>query len=247
MIEISKDTVKDTYDREHKAVTEHWIRNVPHVNGNWASHIYVKVRNSRGLQELAENCVAHFKRVSRQWKDLQNTTVGMKRLHSEMAQDASNPGTAVVMNDFSQEGFQHLSLSKCFYLRQHQIEPFQLELRRAVEGYKSFCIELLEDYEVLVNEAGTRTFISASIGGGEHHLKRLISKIDPVLIKYKADPYYPDPKFHVSIASIRGDFNNTNLDIKAQTSPEDEVDVLDIDVDTLECKIGNKLLRIKLS
>jgi Uncharacterised conserved protein len=54
----------------------------------------------------------------------------------------------------------HLSLSRPFALRAHQLQPFGTLLKSKLQGVaKPFCCEVASSYDVLVNDDRTRSFL----------------------------------------------------------------------------------------
>ncbi|KAG5191950.1 hypothetical protein JKP88DRAFT_347404 [Tribonema minus] len=95
----------------------------------------------------------------------------------------------------------HLSLSRPFALRAHQLEPFAARLRRAAAGARAFRCEVSGAYEVLVNDDRTRSFVCLKVVGGCAPILALIGRVNEALADFQQQTYYEDPKLHISVAS----------------------------------------------
>ncbi|KAG8743339.1 hypothetical protein FRC10_012218 [Ceratobasidium sp. 414] len=93
--------------------------------------------------------------------------------------------------DFEEEGSSqpskvsvHLSLSRPIPLRAHQRD------------------DLRKEFTVLTNDDKTRTFLCAEVGAGHKQLQELSQSLSSHLASLRQLPYYPQPRFHISIAWI---------------------------------------------
>ena len=68
----------------------------------------------------------------------------------------------------------------------------------------SFEQSIQSSYYILSNEESTRRFVSVTLHDHpiQQPLLNLIKGIDNVLIRFQKEPYYVDPKFHISILSM---------------------------------------------
>ena len=68
----------------------------------------------------------------------------------------------------------------------------------------SFDQSIQSSYHILSNEESTRHFVSVTLHDHpiQQPLLNLIKAIDNVLIRFQKEPYYVDPKFHISILSM---------------------------------------------
>ncbi|CAM9517087.1 unnamed protein product [Scytosiphon promiscuus] len=194
-----------------------WVRRFPHERGNWPTHVFVPVPNSKPFRRMAEASVTHFRRrLATAWRERHGSggrKRGKRRARDEQrfpndarASSARRDGPPeVVMNSMEPSGQQHLSLSKTAVLRAHQIAPFVEGLKEAVKSSRSFLASVVSGYDVLVNEDKSRSFVCLRVRGGREMILKLIAKVDPLMRKFKQAEYYEDPVLHVSVASVLGD------------------------------------------
>jgi len=129
----------------------------------------------------------------------------------------------------------HISLSRTFALREHQIEPFiEVLATNLKKQRKKFFVTLL-GFEWFTNDEKTRSFFSLSLDTGLEKTLSLISGVDEVLKQFGLPLYYKDPRPHVTIGWIANDvfplLNSVAGDIDSDL-------VLSLELDRIECKCG---------
>lgn len=118
----------------------------------------------------------------------------------------------------------------------------------------SFILGLEARFGLLVNDEGTRSFLTVGAGAGcDARLRRLVASVDEVVRRYRQPVYYPDPRFHVSVASLRGDAGAVWGEGKGDKEREEEEEegeegegAAAVVVEVVECRIGRKLFEIPL-
>lgn len=115
----------------------------------------------------------------------------------------------------------HISLTKSFFLQKQSIESFLQEVRTFMAStvHTPFCIQIpitsqvqkngekksyICDLEILSNDEQTRSFLTIPLEGtftDLSNIKSIVDMMNKVMIKYGLEPYYKDPKFHISISS----------------------------------------------
>uniref|UniRef100_A0A182K0F9 U6 snRNA phosphodiesterase n=1 Tax=Anopheles christyi TaxID=43041 RepID=A0A182K0F9_9DIPT len=107
--------------------------------------------------------------------------------------------------DFNLIDRMHLSLTKTFTIRHHNINPFVENLREQLAGRRRFRLEF-SGLQVYVNEERTRTFLGVRVAEESNGpLNKLVTSLDECLREYKLPLYYTDRAFHVSIMWCLGD------------------------------------------
>lgn len=98
----------------------------------------------------------------------------------------------------------HISLSRGFGLRIHQIEPFMAQLARAVGAVYRFTLILSRPF-VFPNDDGSRTFFALSVEDGCDSVLKLIQAVDSAVTAFHQPEYYKDPTPHASLCWCEGD------------------------------------------
>ncbi|CAM9356542.1 unnamed protein product, partial [Discosporangium mesarthrocarpum] len=153
---------------KEKRGNSRWKRSFPHERGNWPTYVYI-------ADPLILNLLTLYVFQVHNWQG--------KRTDRHLL--GGGP-VEVVVNDFESEGVQHLSLSKTFVLRAHQIQSFNKALAESVK----FTIVVTGDYDVLVNEDRTRSFLCLRTAGGSRQVQGLVDKVDQLLKRYNKPTYY---------------------------------------------------------
>ncbi|KAI9301662.1 hypothetical protein BJ944DRAFT_271154 [Cunninghamella echinulata] len=140
----------------------------------------------------------------------------------------------------------HISLSKCFLLKEHELDSFAKSIKSQLSHINSFSISFaqLTKFE---NENKTRFFLSAEIGYGYNEINKCVERIDQTAIKYKQPPYYKPPRFHLSFAwSLKSDPIEEALDNISKKQIEDLIYV-QYNIHTIYIKMGNRIVNIELN
>ncbi|KAF8208595.1 U6 snRNA phosphodiesterase Usb1 [Mycena galopus ATCC 62051] len=149
-------------------------RTTPHVDGQYATHVYASVPLDRGSTLFKLLC-----------KILESAKKMTPTLHDFWS---------------SSEPELHISLSRPIYLRAHQREPMKRAVKLiADKGPPPFTASFARITE-LVNDEGTRIFLALEIGAGHHELTALTTSLTPTLQAIRQQEFYPSPRFHASIA-----------------------------------------------
>jgi len=166
---------KGNDDREGKE--RKFVRTFEHVDGQWPSHVYVRFRSNRRLSKLMTRCVQHYR--------------------TSQKDSALSDGIAV-------ESDPHVSLSRPFSLRYHQIAPFIQQLACELKGIhkSSFTLPVYNEYTLLYNDSHTRQFVCVPIHDRTGDLGKLVAATDRTMKRFQKQCYYENPKFHVSVASF---------------------------------------------
>ncbi|RUS21339.1 SNF2 family N-terminal domain-containing protein [Endogone sp. FLAS-F59071] len=114
------------------------LRSTPHVLGNWATHVYVEISVNSDLRDLLTKIITTAQ-GSHSYND-ENSTI-----HPLFSDRAINDG-----DGFHSEGNLlpssiklHISLSRCIFLKEFQLNRFTELLRGALEGRKRYWLDLM--------------------------------------------------------------------------------------------------------
>ncbi|KAF5390669.1 hypothetical protein D9757_002740 [Collybiopsis confluens] len=159
--------------KDDPALHQGRIRSTPHVDGQWASHIYVPIRveSHSAIQKLLIDALETAQKL----------------------EPALHPFETGQSFDL------HVSLSKPIFLRAHQRQDLKQAVRTLAQKCRSFKLSLTT-FSILTNDEKTRTFLALDVGSGHHQLKSLSDDLSPFLSNLRQNEYYADPQFHVSIA-----------------------------------------------
>jgi len=198
-----------------------FIRQFDHVEGNWPSSVSLTLSDEVQIpSDYMSKIISHFV-----------DTYKAKLPHCTLDNLVIVPTERL-----------HVSLSKSFTLRHHQIDNFVNDLKDEICVLYPLRYSIKPEYYILLNETKTRLFLCLPI---DDHLQdnfpNLVQAVDKTLSKYKKEKYYTNPTFHMSIASavIRdpSDFDDSiNLGEYHQL---DLNEILFIDLNKLQCQIGD--------
>ncbi|KAG2010105.1 hypothetical protein CC2G_012951 [Coprinopsis cinerea AmutBmut pab1-1] len=168
------ESISGPIHKDDPALHQGRIRTTPHVEGQFAAHVYVSLslKGNPTLYKL-------LKEVLRDAKELVPT------LHELVAFDTG-------YSDL------HVSLSRPVFLRAHQREEFKRSVRNIAKEQSPFAISFAA-FSELTNDEKTRTFLVLEVGAGHHNLRTLASSLTSVMKSFRQKEYYESPRFHASI------------------------------------------------
>ncbi|CAK5270211.1 unnamed protein product [Mycena citricolor] len=216
-------------------------RSTPHIDGQYATHVYASVPLSRSSQL--------FDAISKITASAKARVPALNDFFS--APDGRRPEL-------------HISVTRPIFVRAHQREELKRAVKRIADGTRPFSASLACITE-LVNDERTRVFLALEIGAGHHELSELTASLNPVLQAIRQEVYYSEPRFHASIGwalldenpqspqaaseypTIRG-FPSTllaDLDTEHRLSLSAAA-VKSFDIDEICVKIGQDVCRFRL-
>ncbi|KAI6129681.1 hypothetical protein EDD16DRAFT_1149831 [Pisolithus croceorrhizus] len=179
------------------------IRSFPHVEGQYATYVYVPLILGPGeaLYDLVIDVVSKAKEeVGGLWgvgeaerEDLQGQR---QRREREDRHKNKNMGRSKRRNA---ELELHISLSRPIFLRAHQRDDFKRAVKRIAESVSPFSASF-STFSELTNDEHTRTFLSMEVGAGHIEFCHILKLLAPTLRSLRQKEFYADPKFHASIA-----------------------------------------------
>ncbi|KAL1752440.1 hypothetical protein FB107DRAFT_219936 [Schizophyllum commune] len=160
---------------DNPALHQGRIRSVPHVDGQWACHVYVPVtlKPRSALRDVLEDAIQSAK------------TANMSAFHTFW--DAETPRPEL-----------HISLSRPIFLRAHQREDLKRAVKRVARETQGFSTSFTS-FSVLTNDENTRAFLTVDVGAGHPELAAMTANLTPYLRSIRQQEYYSDPKYHASI------------------------------------------------
>jgi hypothetical protein len=187
-----------------------FVRAQPHVRGNWAGHVFVRIPISTARSTAVAGAPEEESDSS---SDEDSDTVSSW-------QSAVSESVAIFRNDLERAGYTgtlvqhehcHLSISRPFYLQVASIDSFVEKLtarlqfcpvttvRILASNNYNFCDKLSSN--ILVNDDQTRSFWTWPVVPNAA-LLQIVQSVNAVLQSYNQPVYYDPPHFHVSLASF---------------------------------------------
>ncbi|KAK6936458.1 U6 snRNA phosphodiesterase 1 [Dillenia turbinata] len=212
------------------------IRSFPHIEGNYALHVYIPVyippaprkEITQFLTKVAA-CVPGIHVVD---VDMPlNTPCG----------DLGKLEQVALGREF------HISLGRTVPIRIHQIDTIVAMLRQKLQSRKRYWIDFSK-WEVFVNDDLTRTFLSIEvIKGGLAEITKQINDVNEVYKLHNLPEFYKDPRPHISLAWALGDIRASfrrvvDEEMKKYVNAYGFVhkSVFTCRFGGIKCKIGNK-------
>ncbi|KAH8994116.1 hypothetical protein EDB86DRAFT_3064733 [Lactarius hatsudake] len=158
-------------------------RAIPHVEGQWAAHVYVSLVLRGALRGIVERAVSIA----------QQEVAGVRLLGG--ADSDPNPDSVAAVREL------HVSLTRPFFLRAHQKEEMKRAVRDAAKAHPPFTASFAA-FSDLTNDENTRTFLCMEVGAGHRELRALSDTLTPTLLSFHQKEYYEQPRFHASFAWV---------------------------------------------
>ncbi|XVE63826.1 hypothetical protein DITRI_Ditri07aG0051600 [Diplodiscus trichospermus] len=215
------------------------IRGFPHVEGNYALHVYIPVY----IPSISKKQMGLF---------LMRVASVVPGLH---VVDIDVPLNALCKEEHKLEQVAlgrefHISLGRTVPIRVHQIDSIVTMLRQKLQFQKRYWIDF-NKWEVFVNDDQTRSFISLEvITGGLAEITKQIEAVNEVYKLHNLPEFYKDPRPHISLAWALGDHSGSvKRVIDEETRSSSFGGSLQNRIFTskfggIECKIGSKTYKI---
>ncbi|KAG8390210.1 hypothetical protein BUALT_Bualt01G0060000 [Buddleja alternifolia] len=173
------------------------VRSFPHVDGNYALHVYIPVTVPlTPRKELA----LFLKRVATLVPELHVVDIDIPL--NSLIKDEQKFEQVVLGKVF------HVSLGRTVPIRVHQRDSVVAMLRQRLQAHRRYWIDF-KKWEVFVNDDCTRTFLSMEVtAGGLAEIKKQIESVNEVYKLHNLPEFYKDPRPHISIAWAVGDISN---------------------------------------
>ncbi|GAA5821142.1 hypothetical protein JCM11251_001982 [Rhodosporidiobolus azoricus] len=173
------------------------LRTVPHERGQWASHIYLELSPSPAFRKSISRAVDQAISASPEFTVhslLQPASISTSRLPTPTATQE----TSSILSEPSQDAL-HLSLSRPLILQSNQRADLRAGVAKAAKELKGFSARYAT-FGILENDEKTRRFLGIEIGAGYDDMRSLLRHIDAMLTSLRLPTYYPEPRFHTSLA-----------------------------------------------
>ncbi|KAL5724043.1 hypothetical protein ACHQM5_007356 [Ranunculus cassubicifolius] len=212
--------------------TETRVRSFPHVQGNYAVHVFIPVhlpptRRKELAQLLKRIMVAH--------PDLYVVDVDIPL--NMLCKDDQKFEQVALAREF------HISLGRTVPIRVHQIESITTMLRQRLQSQKQFWIDF-NKLQVFVNDDHTRTFLSLEVlSRGLAEITKQIQTVNEIYRLHNLPEFYKDPRPHISIAWGTGDTSQV-LERKVEEEMRRQKLNFACKFGGIECKIGSKVYKI---
>lgn len=192
------------------------VRSFPHVEGNFATSVYIPVQLTEELRAFTAAALQALRVHVPGLKATQEATQGSEGSCRTGAAAPSSvnvrPSRAVAHPPSASQRQtspapsvdHHVSLSRTVPVRMPQIETLMEALRRGARRF-SACDAGLSGLKVFVNDEGTRTFIALKIEQGSEAVCRMIAAVDKAFVMHGLQRFYAEPQPHISFGWVAGD------------------------------------------
>lgn len=208
------------------------IRSFPHVDGNYALHVYIPVHiPAAPRKEMME----FLKRLSSLVQGLH--VVDLDIPIEALCKDEQKLDHIVMGREY------HISLGRTVPIRVHQIDSIITMLRQRLQLQKRYLIDFSK-WQVFVNDDRTRSFLSIEIlAGGLVQIRRQIQAVNEVYRLHNLPEFYEEARPHISMAWALGDTRDL-LEKAMEQGEKGPKTMFSCEFSGIECKIGKKTHQI---
>ncbi|KAG4190661.1 hypothetical protein ERO13_A07G044400v2 [Gossypium hirsutum] len=241
------------------------VRSFPHVEGNYALHIYIPdtffewpqffINNielnelpfflftlliiSVFIQSISKKEMGQFlKRVSSVVPNLHVVDIDVPL--DTLCKEEHKLEQVALGREF------HISLGRTVPIRVHQIDSIVTMLCQKLQFQKRYWIDF-NKWEVFINDDRTRTFLSLEVvTGGLPEITKQIQAVNEVYKLHNLPEFYKDPRPHISLAWALGHVSGSFKKVVEQETKSSgfrgslQSRICTSKVGGIECKIGNR-------
>ncbi|CAD5186756.1 unnamed protein product [Musa acuminata subsp. malaccensis] len=173
------------------------IRSFPHVEGNYALHVYVPVV----IPTTMKMPVALFvKRIASLVPGLYAVDIDYPL--AELCRDDLKLEQMLLGREF------HVSLGRTVPIKVHQIDSIVAMLRQKFQSQRRYRVEF-NKWDVFVNDEQTRSFLALEVlGGGLSEITKQIHIVDVIYRLHGLPEFYKNPRPHISLLWGLGDMSD---------------------------------------
>lgn len=211
------------------------IRSFPHVEGNYALHVFIPVHIPSTKRKLLANYV---KKIASVIPDLYAVDVDIAL--NELCKDDQKLEHILLGREF------HISLGRTVPIQVHQIDSIVAMLRQKLQSQRGYWIEF-NRWDVFVNDDLTRTFMSLEVTGeGLSEISKQIQIVDDIYRLHGLPEFYKDPRPHISLIWAQGDIRSVlkqevgDFGRFCNGQSVSQKHMFMFKFGGIECKIGNK-------
>ncbi|KAM1020480.1 hypothetical protein ACFX14_041747 [Malus domestica] len=222
------------------------VRNFPHVEGNYAVHVYIPVY----IPPAPRKEMALF------LNKLASLVPGLHAVDVDFLLDILRKDEHKLEQVALGREF-HISLGRTVPIRVHQIDSLVTMLRQKLQiqrryGYIYILLSALREFSsVFVNDDQTRTFVSIEIiAAGLAEITKQIQAVNEVYKLHNHPKFYKDPRPHISVAWALGDISNSLNKVVEEERRRSTIGgslqkcIFTSKFNGIECRIGNKTHKI---
>ncbi|KAJ2817742.1 poly(U)-specific 3'-to-5' RNA exonuclease [Coemansia erecta] len=221
-----------------------------HVRGGWSGHIRLAIsgRSREQLHAVGLACIqAMYPRSddARALPDEQRARGPDEQSAGGSDEQADGAPEAETLAE------PHISLTRAFYLQQHQIAGFMQALEAGVCGLGELTVGF-GGLSTFVNERGNRGFVAVDVAHGCDGVRRVLERVDRVMERFGKPRFFADARFHASVVRLRADKDASRMVQRAgeRLGAQMDEEILRLPaarIDTLECVFGNRRYLITLN
>ena len=230
-------TVGDEEDHQGRS------RSFPHVDGNYATHVYIHLSFSKKSCDVIESLIDRIR---------EELPLPLHRMfesdskEERRRQTTETPSASQVSgNAGSMEIGWHLSLSRTVPTRRGQHKTLLSGLRKQfARTLKKDGLPVNIEFDArrpiaLVNDDQSRTFLAINMSNGNfvEQLTKCVRTVDNIFVQHGLRTYYMNPIHHVSIGWLLGNKFSTLHEVLTKNLYRN-ADVVVAQIQNITCRIG---------
>lgn len=207
------------------------IRSFPHVEGNYATLVYIKLPQHQAVRQLFQGLLAALP-----------TGDGLPELHP--IDGLQLGGGPISKHRWAPDPLPpHISLSRTVAVRLEQSRPLLASLTRQLRGSRARPKALgLRGLRVLPNDDRTRTFVALTVESGADQVCKLIAAVNAAFAEHGLPAFYEDPQPHASFAWALGDHEVALTEALSDHNLGHDIpkEPLEVPVAQVVCRVGQR-------